>query len=348
MQKLLKYDILMKRGDIMALGKRCSLCGGKLNSEKRCMECGLDNTKNDDMYKNILNRNTCDDKPLTHVHEEPVVKKRDSQKRSKSERTKQTKKQAKVTGKSDMKPVKKRFSTAISIIVVFLGIIPSIFNIISSGIEERTYESYGEVMYTYETYFEPGMYTVGVHIPEGTYDVEIAWGEYGFLEVLEYTQGALYTNDFYYMDVEEEYRIDGLYLHEGEMLKISTEMGVLFTSDENLELEIAGEENPLTEHYVITGEAVAGLDFPAGVYDIYYIPGYDGEHGNVGFTVWSEEKQTAVIDDVQYFDSDIGETVYRNLPLTAGSKIWLEDLQEITLMPSDTINPQLKGIYKGF
>ena len=31
-------------------GKRCSLCGGKLNSNGICTECGLDNNKSDKNY----------------------------------------------------------------------------------------------------------------------------------------------------------------------------------------------------------------------------------------------------------------------------------------------------------
>lgn len=49
-------------------GKRCSLCGGKLNSSGICTECGLDNSKSDKNYR--INRGDCDGMPLTHVHEE--------------------------------------------------------------------------------------------------------------------------------------------------------------------------------------------------------------------------------------------------------------------------------------
>ena len=49
-------------------GKRCSLCGGKLNSSGICTECGLDNSKSDKNYQ--INRSDCDGMPLTHVHEE--------------------------------------------------------------------------------------------------------------------------------------------------------------------------------------------------------------------------------------------------------------------------------------
>ena len=49
-------------------GKRCSLCGGKLNSSGICTECGLDNSKSDKNYR--INRSDCDGMPFTHVHEE--------------------------------------------------------------------------------------------------------------------------------------------------------------------------------------------------------------------------------------------------------------------------------------
>ena len=49
-------------------GKRCSLCGGKLNSSGICTECGLDNSKSDKNYR--INRSDCDGMPLTYVHEE--------------------------------------------------------------------------------------------------------------------------------------------------------------------------------------------------------------------------------------------------------------------------------------
>lgn len=47
-------------------GKRCTLCGGKLNSNGICTECGLDNNKSDKNYR--LNQSECDHEPLTHVH----------------------------------------------------------------------------------------------------------------------------------------------------------------------------------------------------------------------------------------------------------------------------------------
>lgn len=70
-------------------GKRCSLCGGKLNHENVCIECGLDNGKSDKNYK--VNQSGCDRKPLTHVHEESVSKKKGTGKKKKEKKTKKGK-----------------------------------------------------------------------------------------------------------------------------------------------------------------------------------------------------------------------------------------------------------------
>ncbi len=50
----------------MFFGERCSLCGGKLDSNHICSECGLDNNKSERHYH--VNQSSCDGQPLTHVH----------------------------------------------------------------------------------------------------------------------------------------------------------------------------------------------------------------------------------------------------------------------------------------
>ena len=54
------------------MAKKCTLCGGKLDSTKRCTLCGLDNTKNDEQYQGYLNRNNhanqCNPNHKEYVH----------------------------------------------------------------------------------------------------------------------------------------------------------------------------------------------------------------------------------------------------------------------------------------
>ena len=84
--------------------KKCTLCGGKLDYHKKCTFCGLDNTKNDDAYRHLLNQSACADEPLTHVHEDVPMY-------GKSEK--------KTSGQLD-------FKTVVGIIVALFTIIASI------------------------------------------------------------------------------------------------------------------------------------------------------------------------------------------------------------------------------
>lgn len=48
--------------------KTCSLCGGKLK-DGVCTECGMDNRKSDELYKDVLNQSDCMNMKFSHVHE---------------------------------------------------------------------------------------------------------------------------------------------------------------------------------------------------------------------------------------------------------------------------------------
>ena len=54
----------------------CSLCGGKLK-DGICTECGMNNQKSDEMYRDCLNRSKYDHasmESMSHVHTEQGVK----------------------------------------------------------------------------------------------------------------------------------------------------------------------------------------------------------------------------------------------------------------------------------
>lgn len=56
------------KGKLMS-GRTCSLCGGRLDRNNICRECGLDNTKSDANYS--MRQNTADYGELTHTHHTP-------------------------------------------------------------------------------------------------------------------------------------------------------------------------------------------------------------------------------------------------------------------------------------
>ena len=329
---------------------RCSLCGGRLDFEKRCTLCGLDNTKNDDQYKGFLKQNSCDDGPLTHTHEDMTdsVKKQStvypkseaptySQRKSQRiEYARPTYKQQKVSkAATQSKSEKKGAGPIVAIIIAIFGIIPSLIGLI----EESSYEP--DVReYAYENYLEAGMYEVGVHIPEGTYVMELNWGENGRVEIMEFEEKGFLTVDAYDLSIGDMEYVEGLYLSEGQILAISSNMNIGLYSDDVHFYEVSGVENYLSESFIITEESIAGTDFPAGVYDIWYEIMEDTEaeeYGDVSYQLLNPESGELVFEGSQYFASHMGSTVYRNVYFSEGSKIWLNGLKEVTLTPSEVI-----------
>lgn len=330
---------------------RCSLCGGRLDLEKRCTLCGLDNTKNDDQYKGILKQNSCDDGPLTHTHEDMT----DSEKKQRTVYPKSqaptysqgkarhaeyatptyTQQRVGKTRKTQSKAAKKGAGSLIAVIIAIFGIIPSLIGLI----EETSYEP--DIReYKYENYLESGMYEVGVHIPEGTYAMELSWGENGRVEIMEFEEKGVVTVDAYDLSIGDMEYIEGIYLSEGQILTISSDGNVGLYSDDVDFYDVNGVENALSESFVITGEAIAGSDFPAGVYDIWYEFMEDTEveeYGDVSYQLINPESGEIVFEDSQYFASDMGTTVYRNVYFSEGSKIWLNGLREVVLTPSEVI-----------
>ncbi len=370
------------------MGRRCSLCGGKLDGKLRCKECGLDNTKNDSMYKNLINKSNCDHEPLTHVHQhketyqtksaEPDLKalKERLQKKYMDKATERAKaynyqpgKSSNVTGNtyssrqagntatkkfSSKKSTSAKSKIGIIISVMFLAIslISSIFELVSSNIvdDEYAWEVVEEDWldsdyYEYSTQLEEGFYTVGVHLPAGTYDIQLLWGDYVSIDFYQYKERYLYGTDFRFLEYGESQVIRNVELAEGMILKLSQYGGIELLSDSVDYDSVCGVDNPLPDSYYIQEEAVAGIDFPAGVYDICYFPEEQNYvYGCINYNIYDSGFQDFIISDSIYVDSDLGEVWYYNVPLTEGSVISLEEVQQVYLMPSLIVPPTIDQI----
>ena len=130
----------------MALFKSrtCSLCGGKLDSNRRCLECGLDNSKNDDMYKKMLKQSQCENKPLTHVHNEKSMHSYENTSTAKHNATQnQTRQSSTYQSESYYRTEEQRrsgkkksgcFKTILTFIIVMCGVIPTIVSLMNGAI----------------------------------------------------------------------------------------------------------------------------------------------------------------------------------------------------------------------
>lgn len=341
--------------------KKCSLCGGKLDREKRCTFCGLDNTKNDDQYKHLLDKNNCEHAPLTHVHEEPVrekVVKKASFEKQYSGNTysgadySKPKKAAKPVKKvnTQKKTPKMGVAKVIGILAILLTVGSTLFQLVAdigSELWEENYYSEEEVYYDpyeyveyelaedgeiYQEFLEPGIYTVGMHIPEGNYQVILMSGEYGNIEIND-SKNSIFLYES--LDYERQEIIGDIRLYNGGYFVVETGIAVEIYSENAQPLSVKGFENPLTESVVVTEEMTAGEDFPAGVYDICYEAVDEYSYGSAQYTITDADGYD--YEYYIYFDGALEYETYHNVTLPKGAVITLDTLESVTLIPSEII-----------
>ena len=311
---------------------KCSLCGGTLDANKRCTLCGLDNTKNDEQYKHMLNRSDCEGQALTHVHEHKQSKTANAKEKYTKAWTvgmPQTKTSSSTSSKKN--DSQKNIVSVIGIIVALLGVFSTLFGFVEDVFYEEVH-----VEATYETYLEPGSYTVGTHIPEGTYTMEIDTGEWGLVEIMEGTDGELFMEKCFYLSIDDEDRIEDIYLGENHVLNIPTGITLYVYSLDADSEDMTSQLNSQTEGYLISQTSVAGVDFPAGVYDIVFDLEYPDDSGTVSYQIMNPQTGLVMMERSQIIDSD--NAVFRNLTLTEGSVIWVEGLQQVIIQPSEVIS----------
>lgn len=318
--------------------RRCSLCGGKLVNQI-CVDCGLDNTKNDDQY--TFEKKECEDAPMTHVHtgrEDPLEGKT---------LTKDVRRQAEKRTKQQSG----RILTAIALIVTICGtVIPWIGEKIEEYNEPEAEVWSSESSVNFDPYayvtralsetgerysisLSAGLYKCGVHIPEGQYTTQAA-SDAGALHVSdEENQISLYLE--YGLEAEgidEVYKED-IRLYKGALIEVEDNL-ILYLETENAQMDLAGMTNPNTERKTLEEQFTAGVDIPAGTYDVYceegsgifeyYIPhnGYDSYEGKL------------IGDEQSSFPR-----IYRNIVLPEGVEVTIAGMK-VTLTPSETIESE--------
>jgi hypothetical protein len=309
----------------------------------------LDNTKNDEMYKNLINRNDCADKPLTHVHEEP-----------KTYRKTYTKAQKKPTNNS------KKKSGPIGLVVTMIMLLATIIPAIVTIVDELSYGSHEVVTpdypysppesYNHEYWLSPGLHEVGVHIPAGWCEIVLEEGEYANLEVYMFDGENFLLKDFAYLDWSED--TYNFKLEEGEFLSVATNDLIydsvwLYSDSSELEYVLADSE----EMYPVEAYMVAGEDFPAGVYDFVYAPHTENDWGYVDLQVMNPAQTEYMWEGSLFFNGDLEglylseENIYGfhiNIPLTPGTVIRMTDeFEGVSIVPSYGMSEEMYDITWG-
>lgn len=346
--------------------KGCRLCGGKLRNGI-CTECGMDNRKSDEMYNTFLNQDECKSSSLSHVHKseqgEPYkASSRNAKFEPKRYEAKRYTSSSAGKGKNQSKG---KLATIVTVAALIISV-GSFFlenagdefsNLLSDTTEEieiftddseepATYDPYGHIEEElnpvgehWEQEMEAGMYVVGVDIPEGEYTVT---GQQGSMYSVSDKKHYLSDSRSFGEEEGEITSAEGVKLFYGAVICVDGMHPVSFATENAQTQNMLGRMgNPLTERIEVSNkEVTAGVDFPAGTYDIqvvgeeFGVVQYEVPTGNqedsypYSFSVLMEETPT---EEYPNYSS-----AYKNVVLPEGTVLKAETLT-ITLTPSPGI-----------
>lgn len=184
-----------------------------------------------------------------------------------------------------------------------------------------------------------GEYTVGTHIPEGTYTVELMDGT-GSMNITDDENGIYLYEYFGYEEEYEEitYKED-VRLYTGAVVSIDPGVSLHFQTENGQTELVQWEENPLTDSVVLEAgiEYIAGEDFPAGVYDLSGSPWSEVQYEVYIGDVYDDEELNYEITYL-YFEEGEQGSYYRNAVLPEGTSIISEDM--LNMAPSEKITDQ--------
>lgn len=340
-------------------GRKCTLCGEKLDSRGFCTECGLNNNKSEKHYK--VNESSCDNESLTHIHEE-------TENKNQAEVSQQKQKTVKPQQKANTLS-KKHIITILTVLVTIAGIGVSIIkdqlsrgsdtdvnidDIFNSGenISDTSdlYEDYDPYQWVTQTLPEEGEsaeytlasgnYIVGVHIPEGIYQAEVKDSS-DAVKIVDFNN-SIFLYD--YSEEDEGNYLEDLRFYQGATVSIYTNSEIKLSSDNVQTTELkATTANPLTETVKLEAPvtSVAGKEFAAGIYDVYCREGT----GNVDISIIGEDGQ----EEASYYlfnnKSNPGKNSFKYVVLPAGAIVKCGENVSVEMIPSENI---VSDDYMGF
>ena len=361
-------------------GRKCSLCGGALDSHQICTECGLDNSKSDANYISTGKVHK-DSDALTHVHEEydamagkTVTKDSLRKSSAKKQNTSQSNtyksntykaNSSHTTGKTPKKKSKVGKLVVIFVLLVnFLPLFVRMIGEISYSIARPEYESSyteAEVMeidtdpyafvtreldsegILYEADLTAGIYKGGVHLPEGTYEVVFIPEEGMENAYMDLSMNDMENGIFqtiYFGDAEELYGIDDFRVYTGGIISIEGRGTLHFYSQNAQSEDMSSEANSNTQTYELTDTFEVGKDIAAGVYDVIC---------ESGSGIFDYEVTTSDGYEV-YCGKLIGDQEsgfagsLKNIVLPEGTMVYIDGLT-VTLIPSEEIESEEYGTF---
>ena len=229
----------------------------------------------------------------------------------------------------------------------------------------------------YQYTLTAGFYEVGAHLPAGTYKITVVNGEEGYFSLHE--SPDLYFNPLNVYRVVEDKESDnvkiekadasytlgmnGMFrvfkakvkvkdvtLKEGQFVNVKADTKLIFYSNEIEDEELAFIHIDNTETYYVSeheyhfieSNAIAGVDFPTGVYDILYKPVQETNSGTIQCNMYFNEVEKSILFECDGEDGE--QIVFRGVPFTPNSSITTNYLDEIILVPTEYIGKAFNDI----
>ncbi len=176
-----------------------------------------------------------------------------------------------------------------------------------------------------------GAYIVGIHLPAGTYDIEIldpTGYEWGYLDVMRDGDTAIYES------FDEAEGLSNIELIDGDGIRLESSSLTNFLTDNAQPFSQDRIENPLTQVIYIGNYdyAIAGIDFPSGTYDVYPL---ENDWGHIEIDIYDDfyANQSSYYS---FYENDITGNLdpIRNLEMPTGTKVSLFDASA-ELVPSE-------------
>ena len=253
-------------------------------------------------------------------------------------------------------------------VILFIGILGviSILIILTSIFLEDRFTSLDDYEYNYT--LGPGFYEVGVHLPAGTYVVQLEEAKEAEFSIYKIEESHIYFTQKYYVydnekgekdilkqpylgihglgkNVSLEKRIKNITLEEGELLNIEPLTSFIFYSNAVEDTSVESIEVTYSDIPIVSSVSMAGEDFPAGVYDILYEPKDSNQVGTVKCTIKDIDVSYSVKGYSFECEGKNGtQIIAHGIPFTPGSNIYTDNIDEIILVPTKYIGKTFNAL----
>ena len=345
-------------------GKRCYLCGGRL-VDGRCVDCGLDNARNNKTYR------------LNQSYIEHKVKSADEAsgfKRTSNYKEPRAYEEIQQNGRQvyhlKNKAVKSKKPPSMGGILTIIGFIVSlavaVTGFVSNYVADHRYSESSAVRVEsevkaeetdpyeyverelsaegeeYSIVLEPGEYIAGLHLPEGKYKVYLEEGS-GTISVHDYENyiylwESMGTNE----DYEEVEEWDDVRIYQGARVEVNGDVRLRLETDTAQTSSMTeGLSNPLTSDVVLKSgeEMVVGEDFQDGVYDIESTGKWCSVTYKIPLHTDYEDEEMNFLFLGKVVSERGKDRVFHNLVLPEGTVICAEDA-DVWLKPSEIISSE--------